>query len=110
MAECFARGVTFYENKDNKEFPNPKLGVKEIPDQIKYSGTGGDNYTAQTIVEPGEGITINIPYTPDQRGYGHSTFIRLTNSSVMDNFKDAVVASSGCNASSLHYNSSAGFC
>ncbi|CAG8540019.1 17042_t:CDS:1, partial [Racocetra persica] len=83
---------------------------KEIADQIKYSGTGGENYTAQTIVEPGEGITINIPYTASQRGYSHSTFIRLTNSSVMDDFKNAVVSSSGCNAGGLHYSSSQGFC
>ncbi|CAG8849117.1 18929_t:CDS:2, partial [Racocetra persica] len=26
MAECFARGVSFYDNKDKTEFPNPKLG------------------------------------------------------------------------------------
>src|SRR6185369_6135734 len=101
MARCFAQGVGFYENKDKSEFPNPKLGVKEIPDQIKYSGTGGDNYTAQTIVEPGEGITVNIPYTADQRGYSHSTYIKLTNSSVMDDFKNSLSAS--CGVSFCHY-------
>src|SRR3954453_19306385 len=110
MAQCFARGVTFYENKDKSEFPNPKLGIKSVVDNIARTGMGGDIYTAQTIVEPGEGITVNIPYTPEQRGYSHSTYIRLTNSSVMDDFKNAVVSSSGCNAGNLHYNSSNGFC
>src|SRR6185437_2285105 len=72
MTSCFARGVSFYEDKE-KEFPNPKLGIKEIADQIKYSATGGDSYTGQAITEGGEPSTVPVnrpkgsPY--HQRGH-----------------------------------------
>ncbi|CAG8745879.1 14668_t:CDS:2, partial [Cetraspora pellucida] len=57
MTECFARGVTFYENKDETEFPNPKLGIAGVVSSQLKIGHGAEFYTAQTIVEPGEGIT-----------------------------------------------------
>jgi len=110
MATCFAQGVTFYENKDKTEFPNPDLSFAGVRSSQINVGMPVEPYTSQTIVEPGEGITVNIPYTASQRGYSHSTFIKLTNSSVMDDFKNAVVSSSGCNYGGLHYSSSAGFC
>ncbi|MCE8163260.1 MAG: hypothetical protein I3274_03520 [Candidatus Moeniiplasma glomeromycotorum] len=109
MAKCFARGVFFYEDKE-KDFPNPDLTFSGVRSSRTTIGMPVEPYTAQALVEPGEGITVNIPYTADQRGYSHSTFIRLTNSSVMDSFKNALVSSCGANAGSLHYDSSSGFC
>ncbi|CAI2193757.1 15167_t:CDS:2, partial [Funneliformis geosporum] len=41
MAKAFARGVYFYEDLE-KDFPNPNLGLKEMPDLVKYSGTDSD--------------------------------------------------------------------
>ncbi|CAI2188657.1 6762_t:CDS:2 [Funneliformis geosporum] len=66
MAKAFARGVWFYEDKE-KDFPNPNLGVKSLVDNIARTGMGGDIYTAQALVEPGEGITVNIPYTAKEK-------------------------------------------
>ena len=53
MAECIARGVTFY--KDKKEhFVNPNLGVKEAVNRIIYGGDNTSNYTAQAITSGDE--------------------------------------------------------
>src|SRR5204863_7517370 len=107
MAECFARGVTFY--KDKKEhFVTPNLGLKGVVTQIQYSATGGDSYTAQAITEGGGGLEIDIPYAADQRGYSHSTFIKLTNPTVQDSLRDALVA--GCGSGNGHYSTGQGFC
>jgi hypothetical protein len=50
MADKFAKGVTFFEDKE-KDFTDPKLGIKELADRVKYSATGGDNYLAEEIKE-----------------------------------------------------------
>jgi len=54
MAECFARGITFY--KDKKEhFVNPDLGVSQQHSTSIYSlGGVGDTYTAQAITDQDE--------------------------------------------------------
>jgi len=53
MKECFARGVTFYEDK-KKHFVNPDLGFRGIISQVQYSATGGSSYIAQAIQESEE--------------------------------------------------------
>ena len=108
MAECIAQGVTFY--KDKKEhFVNPNLGVKQAVDSIIYGGDNTDNYTAQAITEGGGGLEIDIPYTADQRGYGHTTFFRLTDPREMDRLHQAITASIGLLPRN-HYDNCAGFC
>jgi hypothetical protein len=109
MAECFARGVTFY--KDKKEhFANPNLGVKQAINQYGYIGTGGDNYTAQAITEGGEGISVDIPYTADQRGYSHTTFIKLTDTTETHDFKDALIQAIPDLYTFNHFDRHNGFC
>ncbi|CAH1765283.1 1683_t:CDS:2 [Entrophospora sp. SA101] len=109
MAECFARSVTFYEDK-KKHFVKPDLGLSQQLSTSVYSLGGiGDTYIAQAITTGGEGITVDIPYTADQRGYSHTTYIKLTNSNVMDAFRDALVSGTP-NLTFGHYNSNqAGF-
>src|SRR5438874_1189486 len=76
MAACFARGVTFYEDK-KKHFVNPKLDISYIASRIDYSGTGGNSYTAQAIQESEE-YTNTIDRTKGtsfhQRGHFFITF------------------------------------
>ena len=86
MAECIARGVVLYNDKRD-HFVNPNLGVKEAVNRIIYGGDNTDNYTAQAITSGGEGITIDIPYTADQRGYSHSTSIKLTDYQELNDFR-----------------------
>ncbi|KLL03218.1 MAG: hypothetical protein MRECE_23c004 [Mycoplasmataceae bacterium CE_OT135] len=109
MRTCFAQGVTFYEDK-KEHFIKPDLGIRQTENQAQYSSAGhSQGYTGQAITSGGEGITVDIPYTADQRGYSHTTYIKLTNPSVMDNFRDALV--SGTNGQPFsHYNSTDGFC
>ena len=107
MAKTIAEGVHFYDDK-RKYFVNPNLTLASVRNDNIQLGAGGDNYTAQAITEGGDGLTIDIPYTADQRGYGHSTFIRLlgpneTQTPVMDDFKNAVVRGCGCQEDKLHY-------
>ncbi|KLL03328.1 MAG: hypothetical protein MRECE_19c010 [Mycoplasmataceae bacterium CE_OT135] len=108
MTGCFAQGVTFY--KDKKEhFIKPDLGISQRLDTVRHPATGGSSYTGQAITSGGEGITVDIPYTADQRGYSHTTYIKLTNSSVMDSFRDALI--NGTNGQPFsHYDSTNGFC
>lgn len=109
MTECFTRGVTFY--KDKKEhFVNPDLGVSYQHSTSIYSRGGfGDVYTAQAITEGGEGISVDIPYTADQRGYGHTTFFRLTDPAEMDRLHQTIISSIG-SLPRNHYNNRDGFC
>ncbi|RHZ36445.1 hypothetical protein [endosymbiont GvMRE of Glomus versiforme] len=63
MAECFARGVTFYEDK-KEHFINPDLGVKEAVNRVQYSSfCHGQNYTAQAITDGDEPWTNEINRT-----------------------------------------------
>jgi hypothetical protein len=111
MTETVVGGVHFYDDK-KKYFVNPNLGVSQTINQVQYSSAGySHGYTAQAITEGGEGININIPYTAEQRGYSHSTFIRISSGAgVQDVFKDAVVAGCGADEQNLHYDSNQGFC
>ena len=71
----------------SKDFPDPDLGVSQQRSTSIYSRGGfGDVYIGEEIREGGDGLTIDIPYTADQRGYSHTTFIRMTNTSVQKDF------------------------
>jgi hypothetical protein len=61
MSECFARGVTFYNDK-KEHFINPKLDISYIASRIDYSATGGDSYLGQAI-PAGEEYTNTIDRT-----------------------------------------------
>ncbi|RHZ37265.1 hypothetical protein [endosymbiont GvMRE of Glomus versiforme] len=62
MAECFARGVTFYNDK-KEHFVNPDLGIAPVNSQVVRSGIGIDSYTAQAIQSGDESWTNEINRT-----------------------------------------------
>ncbi|RHZ36772.1 hypothetical protein [endosymbiont GvMRE of Glomus versiforme] len=71
MAECFARGITFYEDK-KKHFVNPDLGVKEAVNRIQYSSFGtSQGYTAQAVGEGEETVDVNRPKGNNYHQRGH---------------------------------------
>jgi len=72
MTSCFARGVTFYEDK-KKHFVNPDLGVSQSLDRIRYAGDNTSSYTAQAIQEGGEPTTVpsNRPKGSNFHQRGH---------------------------------------
>jgi len=54
MTQCFAQGVTFYEDK-KKHFVNPDSGISQQHSTSIYSLGGiGDTYIAQAIQESEE--------------------------------------------------------
>ncbi|MDR1670355.1 MAG: hypothetical protein LBR43_01330 [Spiroplasmataceae bacterium] len=71
MADKFAKGVTFFEDKE-KDFTDPKLGIKELADRVKYSATGGDNYLAEEIKEfENWTLPVNRPKGSNYHQRGH---------------------------------------